>query len=265
MNDLVDVVSELAAQLPQAHLQAWIRILRETSEPGKTVAAQLIEAKPGYALAPKAMQLMEAWRTASPVPDGPALAFALQTAARIHDRQAAQRTDVVISGPGSDSAALRLTSAVITELIRDCRKSLLIVSFAAFGVADVVRELRLAANRGVTIDLVLESTTASGGTLHGTVEASAVFNAIRPAAKFWVWPAENRPVIHGSRAALHAKLIVADERIALVGSANLTDKALASNLELGVIIRDPAVAHRIDRHFRSLMRPGPGILHRITT
>ncbi len=149
MNDLADVVGELAAQFPQAHLQAWIRILRETSEPGKTVATQLIEAKPGYALAPKAMRLMEAWRTASPVPDGPAL-------------------------------------AIITELIRDCRKSLLVVSFAAFGVADVVSELKLAANSGVTIDLVLESTTTSGGTLHGTVEASAVFNAIRQDAKFWV-------------------------------------------------------------------------------
>jgi putative cardiolipin synthase len=76
----------------------------------------------------------------------------------------------VISGPGSDSAALRLTSAVITELIRDCRKSLVAVSFAAFGVADVVRELKFAANCGVSIDLVLESTTVSGGTLHGTVE-----------------------------------------------------------------------------------------------
>ena len=165
MSDLADVVGELAAQLPQAHLQAWVRVLRETSEPGKTVAAQLIEAKPGYALAPKAMRLVEAWRTASPVPDGPALAFALQTAARIQDRRAAQRTDVVISGPGSDSASL----------------------------------------------------------------------------------------------------IVADERIALVGSANLTDRALASNLELGVIIRDPDVALRIDRHFRSLMRSGSCILQRITT
>ena len=43
-----------------------------------------------------------------------------------------------------------------------------------------------------------------------------------------------------SRAALHAKLVAADERVALLGSANLTDKALACNLELGVIIRDPA-------------------------
>lgn len=233
--------------------------------PDQSVAEQLIEAKPGYALAAKAMQLMEAWRSASPVPEGSALALALVTAARVQDRRATERTDVVISGPGSDSVPLRLTSAAITELIRDCQESLLIVSFAAFGVGDVIRELKLAASRDVSIDLVLETTAASGGTLHGTTEASAAFNAIRSNATFWVWPADRRPIVNGSRAALHAKLLVADKRVALVGSANLTDKALASNLELGVIIRDPNVVQRIDRHFRSLMHPGVRILQRVST
>ena len=67
-------------------------------------------------------------------------------------------------------------------------------------------------------------------------------------------------MVGASRAALHAKLVAADERVALLGSANLTDKALAVNLELGVIIRDPDVVSRIVRHFRSLMEPGVGPL-----
>jgi phosphatidylserine/phosphatidylglycerophosphate/cardiolipin synthase-like enzyme len=37
-----------------------------------------------------------------------------------------------------------------------------------------------------------------------------------------------------SRAALHAKLVAADQCVAVLGSANLTDKALAYNLELDV-------------------------------
>jgi cardiolipin synthase C len=65
------------------------------------------------------------------------------------------------------------------------------------------------------------------------------------------------------RAALHAKLVAADERIALLGSANSTDKALAVNLELGVIIRDSDVVSRIVRHFRSLMQPGVGPLEAV--
>ena len=83
--------------------------------------------------------------------------------------------------------------------------------------------------------------------------------AIRRDANFWIWPAGRRPV-GSSRAALHVKLIAADERVALLGSANLTDKALASNLELGVIIRDPDLVRQVLRHFRSLMKPGTGPL-----
>ncbi|HET9899321.1 MAG TPA: phospholipase D-like domain-containing protein [Streptosporangiaceae bacterium] len=63
-----------------------------------------------------------------------------------------------------------------------------------------------------------------------------------------------------SRATLHAKLVAADERIALLGSANLTGKALAHNLEVGVIIWDSDVVCRMVRHFSALMRPGAEIL-----
>jgi putative cardiolipin synthase len=260
VSDLADVIAELASRLPSAHLDAWVQILRETPGPDPGIQTRLIEAKSGYGIGAKATLLTDAWRAADPPPDGLAIALALETAAQMHARQAAQRSDVVISGPGSDTASLRLTSGVITELIRGCRESLLIVSFAAFGVADVVRELEHAAERGVRIDLVLESTTAQGGTLHGPLEAAAAFAVIRDKATFWVWPANRRPVIGASRAALHAKLVAADQRVALVGSANLTDKALASNLELGVILRDPDIVRRIVRHFHSLMKPGAGPL-----
>ncbi len=169
-------------------------------------------------------------------------------------------TEVVVSGPASPSVPVRLTSSVISGIIHDCQASLLIVSFAAFGVAEVVAELQHAAERGVRIDLVLESAKADGGTLRGPAGASAAFEAIRRDAIFWTWPANRRPMAGASRAALHAKLVAADERVALLGSANLTDKALADNLELGVLIRDPHVVRRIVRHFRSLMRAGVGPL-----
>jgi phosphatidylserine/phosphatidylglycerophosphate/cardiolipin synthase-like enzyme len=103
---------------------------------------------------------------------------------------------------------------------------------------------------------VLETTTEHGGTLHGTRGPSAAFEMLRRHATFWTWPADRRPVVGASRAALHAKVVASDERIAFLGSANLTDKALAYNLEVGVIIRDPDVVRRIVRHFRSLMKPG---------
>jgi putative cardiolipin synthase len=248
------------------HITAWAVVLR--SVPGvppmsaPALTARLIDARPGFAMSEAAERLISAWHAADPAVSGSAVALALESAAQVEARGDARRGDVVISGPASGSAAVRLTSSVMSELIHDCRASLLVVSFAAFGVAEVVHELSRAAQRGVRIDLILESTAGQGGTLRGAVGAAAAFADIERDARFWIWPGSNRPAVGASRAALHAKLIAADERIALVGSANLTDKALAVNLELGVIIRDPEIVGRIVRHFRSLMQPGAGVLER---
>jgi len=54
-------------------------------------------------------------------------------------------------------------------------------------------------------------------------------------------------------AKLHAKVIVADARDALVTSANLTYHGYEANIELGVRISgDPA--RLVDAHFRELIR-----------
>jgi cardiolipin synthase C len=258
--DLAGTLATLARRLPPAHVTAWARILRETPVAAADVQARLIEAKSGFAIGGAAALLVEAWRAADPPLSGPAVALALETAALLHAECAARRSDVVVSGPVSDGTHVRLTGSVISEVIHESRESLLVVSFAAFGIAEVVHELGRAARRGVRIDLVLESTAEEGGTLHGKLGPSAAFETLREHATFWTWPADRRPVVGTSRAALHAKLVAADERIAFLGSANLTDKALAYNLELGVIIRDPDVVCRMVRHFRSLMKPGTGPL-----
>jgi cardiolipin synthase C len=267
--DLGLVVADLAGRLPAGHVMAWARVLRSVPSGGAASApaleAGLLEARPGFAMAGAAARLIAAWQAADPPVSGAAVALALESAAYVAAGAEARRGDVVISGPTSGTAAARLTSSVISELIHDCRESLLVVSFAAFGVPEVVRELKAAAGRGVRIDLVLETTADEGGTLRGHVGAAAAFAEIRQNATFWVWPAARRPAVGASRAALHAKLVAADERVALIGSANLTDKALAVNLELGVIIRDPDVVGGMVRHFRALMEPSSGILEPIST
>jgi hypothetical protein len=95
------------------------------------------------------------------------VALALESATLVQAAAEARRGDVVISGPGGDSAAVRLTSSVIGELIHDSRESLRVVSFAAFGVAEVVREPKQVAGREARIGLVLKSAVGQGGTLHG--------------------------------------------------------------------------------------------------
>ncbi|MGC2997726.1 phospholipase D-like domain-containing protein [Streptomyces sp. G35A] len=54
---------------------------------------------------------------------------------------------------------------------------------------------------------------------------------------------------------LHAKLIAADRHTAFLGSANLTDRALSHNIELGVLLRDPSTVEPLVDHFRWLLAP----------
>lgn len=267
-SELSAVLADLGAGLPAGHVAAWAAALRASPTPrtvadGQRVAARLIDAHPGYAVSAHATALVDAWHRAPGV-DGTALALALEAAAEVYARQAAQRTDVVISGPVSDEVPVRLTSAVVLATIRSAQTSLLVVSFAAFGVADVVAELQRAADRGVRLDLVLETPTAAGGTLRGGTGTGGAFEVLRGRATFWEWPARHRPPVGAGRAALHAKLIVVDGKMAMLGSANLTDRGLSENLEVGVVVRDPDVAGRIARHFAALMRPVTGILQPLT-
>lgn len=255
--DLVGTVAWLARRLPAEHVHAWAGVLDACPAPEAGLGARLIDAAPGYAVGPLASALTSAWQAAEPRPTGPALALALRSATAVHAIERQRRADVVVSGPRTDAVPVRLTSAVAVQLIREAHSTLLVVSFAAYGVAEVVSELRRAADRGVRIDLVMETAAPHGGGLRGTIDAGAAFDSIRDRARLWHWPAHNRA---NPRAALHAKLILADDTTVLLGSANLTDRALADNLEIGVILHDSDVSGTISRHFTALMHPDHGPL-----
>ena len=111
----------------------------------------------------------------------------------------------------------------------------------------VAEDLTAAVERGCAVDVVFETHEDSSGDYSGP---SIAFGAV-PGIRRWRWPADRRP---SGGAALHAKLLVVDGRRALVGSANLTHRALTANLEAGVLIEDPDVAAQLERHVRRLMR-----------
>ena len=286
---LAEAVAGIVADLPAGHVAAWTDVLRDAARPDATTEAALINTRPGYGISSHARRLIDAWRreTTAPFPpaplgvtqpttvpsdltagsgaalSGPAVALALASAEHVHRRASAQRTELVVSGPTTSSVPVRLTSSVVIQVIRAAQRSLLIVSFAAYGVVDVVTELLAAAGRGVHIDLILEGTADEGGALRGQTGAAAVFEKLREQAVFWHWPADRRPVAGSSRAALHAKIIAADTGLALISSANLTDRALSSNIEVGVVLREREVVERLVQHFTALMRTDTGPLRHL--
>ena len=69
--------------------------------------------------------------------------------------------------------------------------------------------------------------------------------------------------IDGPEGVLHAKAVVIDDEVVFVTSANLTEAALDRNIELGLLIRDRALAANVATHFQTLIERG--LLHPLPT
>ncbi|MFB8032344.1 DISARM system phospholipase D-like protein DrmC [Streptomyces sp. NPDC056004] len=188
--------------------------------------------------------LRKAWRDESPQLPGSALALSLATAAA-----AEENTDpsagLVVSGPTSPAIPVRLTNGIAVDVIRSACESLLIASFAAYGITEIVTELRAASERNVRIDLLLEEPTA----------AARAFGPLGDQVRI-----RHRAGGTG-HTSLHAKVTAADRHTALLGRANLTGRGLSRNVEIGVILRDSRAVGRLVDHLRWPTGP-EGLLRR---
>ncbi|MET7702313.1 DISARM system phospholipase D-like protein DrmC [Streptomyces sp. NPDC005485] len=214
-------------------------IFETIADPGDPMLSRFISAQPAAGLAQQLTQIASVWHAEAPGVPGAGLALALATFRSFPRPRPAQ---VVVSGPTGASLAGRLTSGVAVEVIRSADTSLLVASFAAHGARDVVTEIARAVDRGVRVDLLLEEST----------QASAAFAALPDEVHVW-----HRLDTSG---VLHAKLIAADRHTALLGSANLTDRALTNNIELGVMLRDPHMVEPLIDHFHWLLAPENGVM-----
>lgn len=174
------------------------------------------------------------------------LAGAVAAAGHAEQHHRRATVEVVWTGPDSGRGTTRLTLAVVIDLIGSAARELLLVSYAAHSDPHLTAALEAAATRGVAITFLLERHTdnptfASWSTAFASVDATRL-----------AWPAVRRP----PGAALHAKVLVVDDHAALIGSANLTSRAMEHNLECGVLLRGHSAVHAVRDHLRSLVDQG---------
>lgn len=179
---------------------------------------------------------------------GDGVSLALRVGLRARRDTDARRSRPVWTGPGA-AGEQRLTAAVLHELVSDARERVLLVSFAAYALTELAADLEAAVGRGCQVDVVFETEEDSAGAY--SEPRSKAFGALSGARR-WRWPPDHRQ----PGALLHAKLLVVDGRRALVGSANLTHRALSANLEAGVLIEDAALAADLEAHIRALIGDG---------
>jgi cardiolipin synthase len=232
--DAADWASRIADQLPAAD----VRQLARAASSGPPAVRQLRARTPAPILRDACDQLL-----ARLTGKDPHLAGLLAGAARAIERaRQHQSIDVVWTGPESGVTTGRLTAATVTELIRQARTEILLVSYATRTEPAIHAALTDAASRGVEITLLAENPADNPAySAQGTPFPGLPATRLR-------WPASKRP--HG--ASLHAKIIVVDNRIALVTSANLTSRAMEANLECGILIRGGPQPRAIRDHITGL-------------
>jgi len=171
------------------------------------------------------------------------LAGAAQAVDRARQRQS---LDVVWTGPETGSGVGRLTAATVIDLIGQARREILIVSYATHSEPAIEAALAAAAGRGVEIAILAER-HADNPSYSATGTPFPGLQALRLR-----WPASHRPV----GAALHAKILVVDQLLALIGSANFTGRGMESNLECGILIRGGPQPSAILDHIAELRARG---------
>lgn len=238
-------VDDVLARLSDAQVESLAAACDLRERPDSTFTQVAAGAPPGAHDAIAA--LASAWAARSAL-TGKGVALALRVGLCARRDADARRSRAVWTGPGA-TGEQRLTAAVLHELVTDARERVLLISFAAYTLTELAADLEAAVRRGCQVDVVFETEEDSAGAYSGP--HSQPFGAVEGIDR-WRWPTEKRV----AGAALHAKLLVIDGRRALVGSANLTHRALTANLEAGVLIEDRELAADLERHVRGLMRAG---------
>lgn len=170
------------------------------------------------------------------------------------------RPDLVWSGPEVPGISARDTRRVYEELLGSAERSVLATTYAFFDGPKAFEVLahRMDAQAELRVTLLLNIQRKRGDT-------TAADQLVRRFAdRFWGndWPGTSRPSVYydpralemdGPGGVLHAKAVVVDDLAVFITSANLTEAALDRNIEVGLLVRDRALALSVSTHFRNLI------------
>ncbi|NUM46444.1 MAG: phospholipase [Anaerolineales bacterium] len=254
-NLLAEKIYTLAARLPEALIASLVTpFLQEKPVPH---VSQFIATLPHPAIQAEMESLIHLWQTEHPDihASGLALAFLTATHAARQHREA-QSLELVWTGPRSPNLPLRRTDQALLQLIQEAQTRLWIISFAVYKAQPILDALLAAAQRGVTVSLLLETPDSSADKISFD-PLLALGEELRAYAHLYVWPKEKRALSpDGKHGSLHAKAAIADGQTLLISSANLTEYAMNLNMELGVLIRGGALPGQVEGHFEELRREG---------
>jgi len=122
-----------------------------------------------------------------------------------------------------------------TTLINSARSTLLIEA-EEMNDSDIEQAIANAAQHGVQVEVILPVANSSSGDSSSQGIATIKQGGVQ--------------VREDAQLYMHAKIIVVDNKVAFVGSENISAQSLDQNRELGIIVSDPSALNRIQTIFR---------------
>ncbi|MEV7968888.1 DISARM system phospholipase D-like protein DrmC [Sphaerisporangium sp. NPDC088356] len=250
VNDFESSVAEAIARLGSVNT-ATLGLRIGAGSPRDTV----LSAVPSPSHTEVARRVLDTKASAG-VSDAEAGAYIRGVAAGWTLRDTSFEVESVWSGPSSHEVPIRATARVLVELVGEARHELVLMTYSAKPYAPLTEALAAAVERGVSVMAVVETLQGAGSALAGS-EPAVAFASI-DGVEVWHWPPTGRGR-HGAK--MHAKLAVADRRVLLVSSANLTQSGVEKNIEAGVLVRGGTAPLRAAEHIAELR--AEGVLERL--
>lgn len=145
---------------------------------------------------------------------------------------------VVASGKKWIGSGIISTSTVIEDLITQSKTSILITSYVLSDY-QIINLIKNSLEKGVTIELFIYESSLSDKIYKEIMMLDKEFIGL----SIYLSPEEEF---------LHAKVLISDKKEVLIGSANLSNKGLTTNYELGVLIKNPDIAYDIEKVIKKI-------------
>ena len=171
------------------------------------------------------------------------------------------RVDLVWTGLEAKTAYARPTATVLRELFEQAERHVLIAGYSFDHGSAIFEPLHaVMVQKNVSVDIYLHIERAgfhADLSKHIGHEVATFFAANWPFGTphpvIYIAPRTIDPQLMES---MHAKCVVVDERIAIVGSANFTDRGQSRNIEVGARIEDAGFAEALVGQFRAATNAG---------
>ncbi len=245
MEDLLAAIYDLVSNTPPERITQLSEKVRAL--PGSESSAKLN----AWALTPGAGtrldRLTASWN-ASGIPSSELAGMLLGASHACRRASSDSDTELVWTGPSSELVATRKTERALLQVIDQAQERLFLTSFVVYDVASIMAALAKAAERGVALSMLLESSDKHGGGV--SIDGIARMREALPTAKVYFWKDKGDEFAGGK---VHAKVAVCDEDRCFISSANLTGHAMEKNMEAGVLIGGGSLPRTLQRHLEALV------------